>query len=100
MNETAILGFERTEVWTILTSPCIKAVIPTMISTAFPNDALRRPERVWPSFRESCSVAVPRSFGGYLGGVLNPRMCGRLTDASGIIAMNENEKRRAASQSR
>ena len=31
----------------------------TMISTAFPNDAFKRPERVWPNFNDSCSVAVP-----------------------------------------
>lgn len=46
-----------------LGAPCKRAAIPTMISTALPNDALSNPERVCPSFIESCSVAVPRSCG-------------------------------------
>ena len=33
-----------------------------MISTAFPKEAFKRPERVWPSFNDSCSVATPNSY--------------------------------------
>lgn len=33
----------------------------TMISTAFPKEAFRRPERVCPSFNDSWSVASPNS---------------------------------------
>ena len=42
-------------------APCISAATPTMISTALPKDALSRPESVWPSFIDICSVASPSS---------------------------------------
>jgi hypothetical protein len=33
-----------------------------MISTAFPKDAFKRPERVWPSLNDSWSVASPNNY--------------------------------------
>ena len=36
--------------------------MPTMISTAFPKEAFKRPESVWPSLSESWSVATPNSY--------------------------------------
>lgn len=70
------------EVWTILSWSWSRAAIPTMISTAFPNEAFRRPESVWPSFNDNCSVASPNSL------------------ARGIMAIKLNENLRAASQFR
>lgn len=43
------------------TVPCRRAATPTIISTAFPKDAFRRPERVSPSLSDNCSVASPNS---------------------------------------
>ena len=80
-----------------------------MISTAFPKEAFKRPERVWPSFNESWSVATPNSYktrkhrsttendarakpGG--------RIFGYVTLARGMIAMKLNANLRAASQLR
>lgn len=41
--------------------PCNKAAIPTMISTAFPNDAFNRPAHVEPNLMDISSVETPRS---------------------------------------
>jgi hypothetical protein len=36
--------------------------MPTIISTAFPKEALRRPASVWPRLNDICSVESPRSY--------------------------------------
>ena len=69
-----------------------------MISTALPNDAFSKPDSVWPSLRESCSVAVPRSYSGIISTFLMQGPCCTLTAARGMIAMKLKLKRRAASQ--
>jgi hypothetical protein len=52
-------GWVHTEVWTIRTSPSRRATMPTMISTAFPKVAIKRPASVCPRDRDTSSVASP-----------------------------------------
>ena len=85
--------------------PCKSAAMPTIISTAFPKDALRSPDNSSPRFMDSWSVAVPNSWRKdiwiyyYLKVML--RYCHeiKLTAARGTIATKLNEKRKEASQS-
>ena len=72
--------------------------MPTIISTALPKEAFNRPERVWPSLRDSWSVAVPRSYARECQCMHVRSNWIKRTAARGIIAMKLKEKRRAASQ--
>ena len=75
---------------------CNSAATPTIISTAFPKEALSRPESVWPSCKESWSVASPSNCDRRKPVVAKSQTCKAILDGLGVTHFCKGDNRNEA----